>query len=107
MSEATQIKSEVTTLIAQMGENFTFTRAGKRVASLPGVFGKIHKGNITPTGPSPTSSEQRSLIISVTTKYVPEIMDVVQDGNKTIYQVVTVNTNRFMGVDIAYTVVIT
>lgn len=106
-SESIQFRADITNLIGELGEMMTFSRAGKVFAKAKGTFDKIVERNIDQGGPSPLASQQRTVTIQYSQKYVPELFDTVQDTHKNIFSVTDVETVRYQDTAICFSLVIT
>jgi hypothetical protein len=106
-SESIQFRTDISNLIGELGEMMTFSRAGKVFAKAKGTFNTIFEKNIDPGNPSPLASQQRTVTIQWSQKYVPELFDTVQDTHKNIFSVNDIDTVRFQDTVICYTLTIT
>jgi hypothetical protein len=106
-AESMSFRKDINDVIALLGEPFTCSRGTKILAHLKGTADKQFLRNIDNGGPSPMSSDARTITIQYSAKYVPELFDVLTDSHKHIYSVVDVNTIRMEDTTICYTLTIT
>lgn len=105
--EALSFYSDIQDLINEMGEKIKISRAGATLTNTLGVFGKIDTSDVNSSGNTPVSSEKRILTIIASTKYYPDLLDVVQDSHKNIYQIASFTVGRYMDTNITYNLSIT
>lgn len=106
-AESITFRTEITALIASLGEPFTFSRGTKTMAKLFATADKQILRNIDNGQASPLASDARTITVQYSSKYTPALFDVATDSHKHIYQVVDVSTIRFENTTIAYTITIT
>ena len=101
-AESLSFQKDITDLIDELGEPFTFSRDGVKMASVNGVYGLIKGTNVQPTDASVIQSTSKVISIKYTKKYLPELSDIVQDSDRNLYQVLDVQTARLNATTICY-----